>query len=105
MRPDEDDFLTLTKWPFYLGDALLVSAALAIAILSDWNLSDFQVAACVVAVALGAGLFVLPYLAEYYMRGREQQDDRESQIRVLWRRLEALEATATAGGDFDSKAL
>lgn len=104
MQPDEDEFLTLTKWPFYLGDALLVAAALAIAILGDWNLTNFQVAACVTAVALGAGLFVLPYLAEYYMRSREQREDRDSQIRVVRRRLEALEA-AFSDGDGDSEAM
>lgn len=83
MQPDDDTSLTLSKWPFYLGDALLVVTALAIAILSEWQLSDMQVFACVIAVALGASFFVLPYVVEYLMRVREEQDDHLSEIRLL----------------------
>lgn len=56
MQPDDEAPLTLTKWPFYLGDILLVAAALAIAILGNWQLTDMQVVSCVVAVALGLSL-------------------------------------------------
>jgi len=83
MQPDDEAPLTLTKWPFYLGDILLVAAALAIAILGNWQLTDMQVVSCVVAVALGNAIFVLPYLVEYWMRLREVQDDRSSEIRLL----------------------
>ena len=60
MEPDDEAPLTLSKWPFYLGDALLVVTALAIAILGNWQLTDMQVIACVIAVALGAVIFGLP---------------------------------------------
>ena len=83
MQPDDEAPLTLTKWPFYLGDILLVAAALAIAILGNWQLTDMQVVSCVVAVALGNAIFVLPYLVEYWMRLREVEDDRSSEIRLL----------------------
>ncbi|MDP4610193.1 MAG: hypothetical protein NWT02_03295, partial [Opitutales bacterium] len=65
MHSDDETQTTLSKWPFYLGDILLVAAALAIAILRDWDLSTGQIVACVGAVALGAGLFVLPFIVEF----------------------------------------
>ncbi|MEM1223664.1 MAG: hypothetical protein AAGH40_12995 [Verrucomicrobiota bacterium] len=91
MHSEDESRLILSKWPFYLGDALLVSAALAIAILSDWQLSDWQVAACVTAVALGAALLVLPFIVEFYMRGQELKDDRSFEMRHLVKRIEAIE--------------
>ncbi|MEM8867600.1 MAG: hypothetical protein AAGC73_04980 [Verrucomicrobiota bacterium] len=92
MPPEDDAPLTLSKWPFYVGDVLLVAIALAIAILGDWQLSDWQVASCVTAVALGAVLFVMPYVVEFYMRGEERSDDRSSELHHLGRRLGRLEA-------------
>ena len=92
MHSDPEPQLTLSKWPFYLGDLLLLSIALTIAILADWQLTDLQVAYCVVAVALGSGLFCLPYIVEYRMRFLEVADDREAQLRVLHRQLQQFEA-------------
>ena len=92
MHSDPEPQLTLSKWPFYLGDLLLLSIALTIAILADWQLADLQVAYCVVAVALGSGLFCLPYIVEYRMRFLEVADDREAQLRVLHRQLQQFEA-------------
>jgi hypothetical protein len=80
--------LTLSKWPFYLGDALLVATALAIAILGDWQLSDWQVGSCVMAVALGAGVFVLPFVVEYYMRVGEVREGRSADMRQLQKHLD-----------------
>ncbi|MGB0263434.1 MAG: hypothetical protein ACPGCT_01325 [Opitutales bacterium] len=92
MHSDPEPQLTLSKWPFYLGDLLLLSIALTIAILADWQLTDLQVAYCVVAVALGSGLFCLPYIVEYRMRFLEVADDRAAQLRVLHRQLQQFEA-------------
>jgi hypothetical protein len=92
MQPDDEAPLTLSKWPFYLGDLLLVVTALAIAILGKWQLSDIQVISCVVAVALGAAIFGLPFVVEYSMRVREERDDRSSEIRLLKGHLQQAEA-------------
>ena len=98
MHTEEDDLITLSKWPFYLGDILLVATALAIAILRDWDLSTGQIAACVSAVALGAALFVLPFIVEFQIRVREEREDRSSELRVLQRQLkEHASALETAG--------
>ncbi len=92
MKPLDDNPLRISKWPFYLGDALLVATALAIGILGKWDLSAGEVFACVLSVALGAGLFVLPYLYEYTMRLKEESDDVEATFRVLGQRIERIES-------------
>jgi hypothetical protein len=91
MQSDDEAPLTLSKWPFYLGDALLVVTALAIAILGNWQLTDIQVISCVVAVALGAVVFGLPYVVEYSMRVREERDDQSSELRLLQEHLRKAE--------------
>lgn len=91
MQSDDEAPLTLSKWPFYLGDALLVVTALAIAILGNWQLTDIQVISCVVAVALGAVVFGLPYVVEYSMRVREERDDQSSELRLLQGHLRKAE--------------
>lgn len=91
MQSDNDLQTTLSKWPFILGDVLLVSTALAIAILGEWELSNVQVASCVISVALGAGLFVLPYIVEFRVRIREEAEDRSADLRVLQRQAVSAE--------------
>ena len=87
MQSDDDLQTTLSKWPFILGDVLLVATALAIAILGDWQLSTWQVVSCVISVALGAALFVLPYVIEFQVRLREEAEDRTADVRVLQRHI------------------
>ena len=52
MQSDDDLQTTLSKWPFILGDVILVATALAIAILGDWQLSTWQVVSCVISVLI-----------------------------------------------------
>lgn len=96
MQTDDEAPLTLSKWPFYVGDGLLVGIALAIATLSGWQLSNWQVASCVMSVALGAALFVLPYVVEYNMRRGEAADDRSAEMRLLQAQLKRFEAALIA---------
>jgi hypothetical protein len=92
MQSDDDLQTTLSKWPFILGDVLLVGTALAIAIFGGWQLSGWQVAACVVSVALGAALYVLPYVIEYQVRVREVAEDRSAERRILRHQIATCEA-------------
>ena len=87
MQSDDDFQTKLSKWPFIIGDVLLVATALAISILGDWQLSNWQVASCVISVALGAALFVLPYIVEFQVRLREEAEDRTADLRILQRRI------------------
>ena len=56
---------TLAKWPFLLGDLLLVGLAGLIVQLSVHPLVWWQIAACVVCLGTGAWLAVLPFLKEH----------------------------------------
>jgi molecular chaperone GrpE (heat shock protein) len=55
----------LPKWPFFLGDAFLLGMACFIYWESKYPLGRWEIAACVVCVALGALLGILPYVLEY----------------------------------------
>ena len=96
MQSDDEAPLTLSKWPFYLGDIILVGIALVIATLGQWQLSDWQVASCVIAVALGAALFVVPFVVEYNMRFEEEADDRSSEMRLQQADIKRFEAALVA---------
>lgn len=96
MHPDDDLQTTISKWPFILGDVLLVGTALAIAILGDWQLSNWQVVSCVLSVALGAALYVLPYIVEYQVRVHEKAEDRSAELRIVRRQLANTESEVEA---------
>ena len=55
----------LPKWPFFLGNALMVGLAYFICRQGGLPLRTWEVAAVVLSVALGAALGVLPFLSEY----------------------------------------
>jgi len=57
--------IRLPKWPFFLGDALLLGVACFIYWESKYPLGRWEITACAVCVALGAVLGILPYLLEY----------------------------------------
>jgi molecular chaperone GrpE (heat shock protein) len=59
------NILTLTKWPFLLGDFLLVALAAVIIHLSNNPIQIWQALACLGCVGVGAWLGVLPFLQEY----------------------------------------
>ena len=53
------------KWPFFLGDAVLVGIACFIYFESKLPLGHWEIAACGVCAALGALLGVLPFILDY----------------------------------------
>lgn len=55
----------MVKWPFFLGDALLLGVAATIVALRGGALNEWQAAACAAAVGLGAWLAVWPFVLEY----------------------------------------
>ena len=60
----------LSRWPFYLGDLLLVGVAAVFIFRGDGPLSVWAMFACVVAVGGGAWLAVTPFLVEYRAANR-----------------------------------
>ncbi len=55
----------LPKWPFYLGDCLLLGAAYFICTRSPLPLGHWQVGLAVLCIAAGALLCIAPFLLEY----------------------------------------
>ena len=55
----------LVKWPFLLGDALLVGAAAFLISTASWPLSRWEIAAVVPCFIIGAWLAVLPFIREH----------------------------------------
>jgi molecular chaperone GrpE (heat shock protein) len=55
----------LAKWPFFLGDVLMVSAAVAVVALSQRPLGLWPALFCVASAGCGCWLAVIPFLAEY----------------------------------------
>ena len=91
-KTDRIPELKLPKWPFILGDLLLIGIAFTIAILGGWNLTDWQVIACVLSVALGAVLFILPFIVEFQARGQEAANTPNQQLTSMARHLQDLDA-------------
>ena len=55
----------LPKWPFLLSDLCLLTLAGVIVYRSAWPLGLWQIGVCFASVALGAWLWILPFLKEY----------------------------------------
>jgi molecular chaperone GrpE (heat shock protein) len=55
----------LAKWPFLLGDTLLVGAASFLVFTASWPLSRWEIAAVAPCIAVGAWLAVIPFLREH----------------------------------------
>jgi molecular chaperone GrpE (heat shock protein) len=55
----------LPRWPFFVGDILLVGLAIYICLQSDRPMHGRETFTCVLCVAFGAALAIAPYVLEY----------------------------------------
>lgn len=55
----------IVKWPFLLGDALLVAFAGFVILTASWPLSRWEIAAAAPCFIVGAWLTILPFLREH----------------------------------------
>lgn len=55
----------IPKWPFLLGNALLLAFAYLIVLKSPHPISKWEILACFASAVIGAGLGVLPFLLDY----------------------------------------
>jgi len=84
----------LPKWPFLLGDALLLGTAWIIANQNHNPFNGAPLIAIVACVTVGALLGAIPFLADYARKQDEALDDRQ-------RALEALSRTVAASAEQD----
>lgn len=63
----------LAKWPFFLGDALLLGTAGFVFFQTSHPMASWQMGFIVLCVAGGAGVTVLPFLLEYRLLARMVQ--------------------------------
>jgi len=61
---------TVPKWPFFLGNALLLAAAALVHYESRTPADQYSLILICACVALGAGLSALPFLLEYRLTAR-----------------------------------
>jgi molecular chaperone GrpE (heat shock protein) len=55
----------ISKWPFLLGDALLLAIAAILVWKSAHPIAQWEIIACIICVALGAALGVVPFILDY----------------------------------------
>jgi hypothetical protein len=88
--------LTLAKWPFLLGDAILLVAAYLIYGLNAPQMGFWQMSLALLCVATGAGLSITPYLVEYWVASRRVDMRGPSLAVEQLRILESAAAQITA---------
>ena len=85
----------LSKWPFFLGDALLFGTAGFVYLVSSKSttpLAPWQVVLIVLCVAGGAWLSILPFLLEYRVIAKLAEANALTTVSAQMQNLEALAA-------------
>ncbi|TAK95743.1 MAG: nucleotide exchange factor GrpE [Verrucomicrobia bacterium] len=92
----ESDDLKVAKWPFFLGDAVMLGLAFFINWQGRLPLTPMELGACVVCVVLGAALAVTPFVLEYrvWMKARDH--------RALGSTVEKLQQLETVAAQISS---
>ena len=99
----KDNNLHLVKWPFYIGDGLLVLLAFFIVAYSAKPLSSTAISWCVISITFGALVFVAPFVLEYLHSIRlaknqlQEVVDRQLQsLDTILQELDALTVTLSS---------
>src|SRR2546423_6527401 len=88
----DQQYPKLSKWPFCLGDALLVGAAYFIYFQSKLPMGPWQIFFVVVCVTGGACLGVMPFLLEYRMLVKLAEARALTTVMAQMQNLEGLTA-------------
>ncbi|MDB6019066.1 MAG: hypothetical protein JWR19_3555 [Pedosphaera sp.] len=86
----------LCKWPFFLGDAVLIGLAMVIYWQSKLPMGNWQIVLFVVSGALGALLAVLPYLLEFQAMVRLGEADALVSATAQMKNLELIAVQISA---------
>jgi molecular chaperone GrpE (heat shock protein) len=82
----------LPKWPFLLGDALLLGLAVVVYLRGAASMGHWEILACALCIIVGAGLSVLPFLLEYRAVVRLSEASSLGDAMVQFKNLEQLAA-------------
>ena len=82
----------IPKWPFLLGNALLLAFAYLVVWKSAHPISKWEILACLASAVIGAGLGVLPFLLDYRAVGTAIQVNALGAVADRIRDLEKLAA-------------
>lgn len=77
----------LEKWPFFVGDLLLLSLVVAVLVVAGGELTTWQIAFCVLGVIVGATILVAPFIIEFYLVQRLQQESDSKAVDTILRRI------------------
>ena len=103
---NDNTHLRLVKWPFYIGDGLLVLLAFLILFFSE-PLSSTAISWCVISITFGALLFVAPFILEYLNSVRlaknHLQETVDKQLQSLGTVLQELDVHSSALSDLAQK--
>jgi molecular chaperone GrpE (heat shock protein) len=86
----------IPKWPFLLGNALLLAFAYLIVWKSPHPISKWEIIACFASAALGAGLGILPFLLDYRAMGTAIQVNALGAVAEKIQSLDKLTAQISA---------
>jgi molecular chaperone GrpE (heat shock protein) len=89
----------IPKWPFLLGNALLLAFAYLVVLKSPHPISKWEILACFSSAALGAGLGILPFLLDYRAVGTMIQVNALGAVAETIHDLEKLAAQISAATD------
>jgi len=82
----------LSKWPFFLGDALMVGMAFFISLQSHFTLGHWEICFVVLCVLAGAVLGIVPFLLEYDALSKVLQAGALTTVTAQLQNLEAIAA-------------
>lgn len=89
----------VARWPFFLGDALLLGAACFVFSQARAQMQIWETVSCIFCVAMGAVLAIFPYVLEYRAATRIVEADAVSTVVERIQKLEQIASqisTATA---------
>ncbi|HZL44202.1 MAG TPA: nucleotide exchange factor GrpE [Verrucomicrobiae bacterium] len=83
---------TLSKWPFFLGNVLLLALGALFFFQSRGPMGPWEMLACTLCIAVGAACAALPFVLEYRVRVKLSVADRLAAVTSQIQNLETLGA-------------
>ena len=91
----------IPKWPFFLGDALLLALAWFIHYESKTPTGRWEILAYVLCVAVGAAISLIPFLKEYQAAVKFSESDQLVTVVSQIKQQHAVSAMTRVGASFE----